>query len=212
MIKCLAFDIQGVITSTGDKIREKLTNEGFDKSLLQLATAKNGLIAKKYIEGLINWDEYLSEVKKIFPNDYKYILDSYYNTNNLVRITKSFWLKNIQEKYEINIDLSIFNSEDKSASTLELIKELYKIYPLCLFSGNGKEKIIKLQEEYKLLDYFKYKVFSYDIHKDKPSDEMFQALINAIPYNPKECLYFDDKEYNLDKALKYGFNCILIKE
>lgn len=209
MIKCFVFDIQGVIFSTGTQLRSTLAKEGFSLADLERITAHHGDIADKYISGEINWEEYVEEVKKVFPKDYEYILNKYYSTFTPLYLSKSLWDENVTSKYNIP-ELKVFENNEK-VTTIDIIKELSNEYELCAFTGNSKKKIENIDKEYDLFKYFKYKVFSFDVGRDKPSKEMMDALVNTIPYNPSECIYLDDKEENTQLGKQYRFNTVLVK-
>lgn len=47
------------------------------------------------------------------------------------------------------------------------------------------------------------------VSKSSPSFEMFQAVINALGIDKEHCIFVDDKEENVQQALKYGIAGII---
>lgn len=86
---------------------------------------------------------------------------------------------------------------------IEIIKKLkakgYKIYMLSNTTEDTYEEHIK-NIEY-LFDGI---VLSYRIHHIKPNNAIYEELINKYNIDPKETLFIDDREDNMQTANKYG--------
>jgi HAD superfamily hydrolase (TIGR01509 family) len=54
-------------------------------------------------------------------------------------------------------------------------------------------------------------VLSYQIHKIKPYDSIYEYIINKYNLNPEESLFIDDKKSNIDTANKFGIKGRAVK-
>lgn len=100
---------------------------------------------------------------------------------------------------------------------LDLLKELKGKYNLYLLSNTNpiimewahSKTFSPIGET--LSDYFDDTFMSYKIGHTKPSNESFEAVI-AAGINPKETLFLDDGQSNLDAAQKFGFKTYLVDQ
>lgn len=207
MIHSIIFDLNGVIIANGNDVREKLAKEGFDKEKLYLATSGRSPLGRQYLTGEISLEEYTKHVARIFPHDYAYILEQY-NKRRILYVKKDWIQSFLLLPFSLSIDMGTF---PEILSMLDFVKECAKSYDLCLFTGSSQAHIQAIDREYDLLHYFSYKVFSYIVGDDKPSDTMFNALLKEIPYSSTECVLIDDKEMNISKARVYGLQTCLFE-
>ena len=49
-------------------------------------------------------------------------------------------------------------------------------------------------------------IVSYMVHKAKPDPAIYAALCEKYELNPSECLFFDDKQENIDGAVRNKMN------
>ncbi len=89
----------------------------------------------------------------------------------------------------------------------ELKQAGYKIYLLSNYSSYFLRKHVCGLPFWGDLDGF---VISYQIHSVKPGDEIYQTLIRNYGLEPSKCIYFDDKQENVDGAARNGFNARLV--
>ena len=61
------------------------------------------------------------------------------------------------------------------------------------------------------LDFFDGVVVSSDIHIIKPDLRIYKYLLNKYNLNAKECLFIDDRQDNVEGALKSGMNAYVFK-
>lgn len=94
----------------------------------------------------------------------------------------------------------------------EWVKELkergYKLYVLSNFGQQAFETNSKL---YDFLDYMDGKVVSYDVEIVKPDRRIYECLIQKYGINPKEAVFLDDRQINIDGAMACGLKGILFK-
>ena len=60
-------------------------------------------------------------------------------------------------------------------------------------------------------DFFKKVYLSFQMHLDKPSPEIYQAMIKDAGIKPEESLFLDDIELNCDGARQVGLNAVLYR-
>ena len=53
-------------------------------------------------------------------------------------------------------------------------------------------------------------VISYEIHKIKPEPEIYQALFERYGLDPADCIFFDDREENVEGAKAVGMDAVQI--
>ena len=94
---------------------------------------------------------------------------------------------------------------------IQLLRKLAGEYTLYLLSNTNYVHIetifsdLENQFGYNPLKPLFRKLFlSYEIGFVKPEAGIYEAVIHQIPYEPNECLFFDDLQENLDGAAKYG--------
>ena len=61
-------------------------------------------------------------------------------------------------------------------------------------------------------DYFDKWYLSFQLHKAKPSPEIFEAVLKDLGMKPEECLFLDDAISNINQAEKFGLNVQLVKQ
>ena len=53
-------------------------------------------------------------------------------------------------------------------------------------------------------------MISYQIHHVKPEPEIYQYLLDKYDLKAEDCLFFDDREDNVEAARKLGFSGIVV--
>ncbi|AAK81504.1 putative hydrolase of the HAD superfamily [Clostridium acetobutylicum] len=97
--------------------------------------------------------------------------------------------------------------------TSELMKELrekgYKIYLL----SNYHLKAFKLiSDKYDFIRDVDGGIISSKVKLLKPELEIYKALTNSCGIKPEESIFIDDREENVEAAIKLGFNGIVFKD
>jgi len=103
------------------------------------------------------------------------------------------------------------------AERLLLLEQLSKKYPIYMLSNTNlvhiDEIFTNLEKEYgcnPILNCFDRLYLSYEIGYIKPQKEIYEYLLNDANLNPKECLFFDDLQENLNGAASFGIQTQLI--
>lgn len=89
----------------------------------------------------------------------------------------------------------------------ELKEKGYKIYLL----SNYPESLFKKHTEYAdFMDDLDGMMVSYMIHKAKPDEIIYSSLCDKYNLNKSECIFFDDREENVEAAIKYGIKAVRV--
>lgn len=83
----------------------------------------------------------------------------------------------------------------------------YKVYYL----SNWDKYSFDLERSFfePIIEKFDGGLFSYECHIEKPSLSIYTLFTDKFNLNPNECLFFDDKQENIDAAKTCGWNAIL---
>lgn len=96
--------------------------------------------------------------------------------------------------------------------TVPLIQDLknrgYKVYYLSNWSSWTHDLLLQAGK-FNFLKLMDGGVFSYDVGCRKPDPEIYEVLLKKYNINPKESIFFDDKEKNIKTANKLGINGVV---
>lgn len=184
MIKCIVFDIGGVIV-------EDLSNP-----LLEYLSKKHrkqfGNLKAKY---RLYYYEY--RIGKITEKEFwqKFIksADIKETPASMKRYARRFFNKKVK-------------------GTLDIARELKKDYKLAILSNHTKEWVDYLNKKHKLKTLFNPIVISYDEGCAKPEPKIYDALLKKLKLKSNECLFIDNRESNDITADSLGFNNIIFKD
>ena len=97
--------------------------------------------------------------------------------------------------------------------SVDFIKRLkangYMVY---LLSNYGRKNFKYAREHFEFIKYVDGGVISYEVKQIKPEPEIYETLIEKYNINPKEAVFLDDSQANLDGASPFGFYTIHVKE
>jgi len=91
--------------------------------------------------------------------------------------------------------------------SLALLDELSDL-PLALLS-NAPSSFGRAVEEQGWAENFRHLVFSGDLGVAKPDPEIWAALARRLETTPENCVFFDDRQSNIDGALAAGMGGML---
>lgn len=91
--------------------------------------------------------------------------------------------------------------------SLALLDELSDL-PLALLS-NAPSSFGRAVEEQDWAKNFRHLVFSGDLGVAKPDPEIWAALARQLETTPEECVFFDDRQSNIDGAVAAGMSGVL---
>jgi putative hydrolase of the HAD superfamily len=94
-------------------------------------------------------------------------------------------------------------------SVLELLADLASEgVPLALLS-NASATFARVAEREPWTRHFRHLVFSGDLGVAKPDPRIFAALAERIGADPRDCVFFDDRQVNVDGANAAGLTGVL---
>jgi len=137
------------------------------------------------------------ELGKISSKVFFESLKEFLNTDCSVEFLKELW-NDIFSPIEENIEL---------LKELFLNKEKYKIQ-LGLLSNTNDEHIKYLEKHYDIFSLFDAKVFSYQVHLEKPQKEIYEYTLNLLKTKPVVTLFIDDKIENVEGAKELNIHSI----
>ena len=137
-------------------------------------------------------------------------INELYIDASLGEITSStFWerlgFKNIYPEVEINY-LDQCLTLDKEFTVIA--EELKGKYNLALLSNDVSEWSLYLRQKHNLNKFFQETVISGDVGFRKPSDEIYNILLERIECNANDSVFIDDRHKNLVPAMKLGMKGI----
>lgn len=145
------------------------------------------------------------EVKNVFSNQYithrmKLFTDEDFWSLISVSLRRDI-PEGINERYKQQIYDMVRLLEDKK----EIIKDLKrKGYKVCLLS-NQYPYLNDILKEQKVFEEFDVSVISCDYGIKKPTEQLYEILLNKIDEDPAHCLFVDDTYENIEAAKKLGF-------
>lgn len=125
--------------------------------------------------------------------------------------SKTFYEKSI-EKIALSIDYKHFYYAWCSVvSELvdgidKVVDKLNKKFPLYLLSNTNEAHMKYIQDNFKILKYFKEYFLSYKIGSMKPEKEIYEYMLGKLNFKPEELFYIDDKLENVKAAQEFGIH------
>jgi len=93
-----------------------------------------------------------------------------------------------------------------------LIKRLRKKgYVTALLTNNVKEWLEEWDKKDPLNRYFDIVVSSHEVREIKPYPKIYQITLEKLGARPEECVFIDDKDRNIDTAIKLGMKGIVFE-
>ena len=89
----------------------------------------------------------------------------------------------------------------------QLKKKGYRIY---LLSNYSEDLFRKHTADADFMNDIDGMVVSWQIHKTKPSPEIYLHLLETYELTPSECIFFDDRPANTEAARKLGIQAVTI--
>jgi putative hydrolase of the HAD superfamily len=89
-------------------------------------------------------------------------------------------------------------------ATRELLAALDEAGVALALLSNAPSSFGRVAERQEWARHFRTLVFSGDLGCAKPDPEIFKILLDKLEAEPGDCLFFDDRQYNVDGALAVG--------
>lgn len=182
MIKKFLFDLGNVFFDWNPKLIFKKIIPDEKKLNFFLDEISRPYLDTKCDKGVLIKDA-IKEAVKIFP-EFKYEIEVYY----------SYHRQMINGSFQQSIDI------------LNKLKSLK--YPCFVLSNWSAETYEGMEEEYPFLKSFDGKIISGREKLIKPDPAIYQLAIKRFDLTPKETVFIDDREENIETAKKLGFQTI----
>ncbi len=182
MIKTVIFDVGMVLAEF--RWKAYLEEFGWSQDISE-KVAKATVLSEtwnKFDKGIMSWEELYEEFVSHNLSVKEEIAEFFGKIGNIVRIYDDSveWVKWVKEN---GCKVYILSN-----------------YPEFLFE--------KSQNELQFLDYVDGAVFSFQEKTVKPEKEIYQCLLKKYQINPREAVFLDDVEANLEEAGKLGIATI----
>ncbi len=172
-------------------------------------------LAEVYLKGFYGVEDYLEDVLKLKSNEIK---DKLHGPEFKLlmegKITEDeFWQKLIQRN-NWNIGIGEFkkairNNFDEIEGTREIIEKLKeKGCNLGLLSDHPREWIDHCNSKFDYHKLFHSAQYSFEVEYCKTDKKTFELLLKKLDEKPKNCLFIDDSENNIETAKSIGLNTI----
>lgn len=175
MIKNLIFDIGNVITTEVNAAAFGNLSQVQQEELSNLAIYKNDDFIKTLL-GHLTVGDCKNRLVAQYPQ----------------------YQKEIRELFDENMQDRFLPKKPEIVELLYNLRSHYKIY----FLSDMIETTYRYLKD--LLDDFDGGAYSYQEHLKKPDEKIFEVLLQRYSLKPEECLFFDDKQRNVDAARKIG--------
>ncbi len=112
---------------------------------------------------------------------------------------KDLWIRCFKERFILNKPL------------LEIIEKLKKNYKTAVLSDQWiiPYRILITKRLTKIFD---VNVYSHEVKVRKPDLKIYNITLKKLSLHSNECIFIDDKDYNLKPAEEIGMNTILFKD
>src|SRR5258707_12710705 len=98
----------------------------------------------------------------------------------------------------------------ENVETVRWIEQLHRAgFPLALLSNMPLELSRSLRAKGTWSRFFKYFVFSCDLHCNKPAPEIYKACLNALQLPAERVLFVDDMPANVEAASQLGIHSLV---
>lgn len=94
----------------------------------------------------------------------------------------------------------------------ELLPELKKGYKLAVLNNGMAITIPYFKKAYPFDEFFEVFINSAEENLEKPNQNIYLLTCNKLAVQPKECIFVDDLQENVDGAMKLGMKGILWKD
>lgn len=126
------------------------------------------------------------------------------------------WFENISKVFEFNIDFERFitmyhqeyNKVKYYSDVVEYIHSLKNRCKIGILSNLSKLDLSRIDSQCQLSQ-FDYVWLSFELNCEKPDSKIYRIVTNGIDYSPKDILFIDDNDKNIEAAKKEGWNTCL---
>ena len=185
MIKNLIFDVGSVLI--GYRWKEMLTNDfGIEDSHAEEIGHRmfEDPIWEDFDRGSVDTDELIDHYCGLYPEDSATIKRMILEGERMMVRRDTLW-KRIEELKESGFKIFILSN-----------------YTEFLFE--------KHTEPIPFMDKLDGMVVSYEVHMLKPEPGIYEHILKKYSLVPEDCLFFDDRQENVDAAIKMGIQSVQV--
>ena len=156
----------------------------------------------------MNPDEIAEDARDIYDDHYRGV----YTTEEFwQKILEHFKLDGVGALAPSELSKAYIGSYGVYPEMLEIAGRLRGKYSVALISNLSPVMRDHIKIAHKTEGYFNPEVYSCDpdIRAIKPDEEIFRTFLRIAQKSPKECLFVDDSQKNLDAATILGFQTLL---
>lgn len=141
----------------------------------------------------------------------KIILEEWFKARIDSKQDSSFW-KNVSDK--LNISPKELSDEfiafpQPLPEAIKLVHDLEPNYRLAMLSNQILSWHIPLMKKHDLENIFSPIITSYEEHVAKPNEGIYLNLLTKLSVDPSQCIFIDDRDYNLTPAKNIGMQTLL---
>lgn len=107
------------------------------------------------------------------------------------------------EKYYLD---NFVQSDEEVSEFLQLFRSVG--YKIAMLSNDVSEWSFYLRRKFNIEQYFSQVIISGDVKMRKPDIDIFYTALSKLNADPKNCIFVDDREKNLESAFSLGFNTV----
>ncbi len=185
MIKAVIFDMGGVILRTIDYAPREGMAQRFGCSRAEL---------EKFV--FLSATSVLSEVGKLSDIDHWRAVLEYFNQSEF----------NAEEAYD-----EFFSGDAINQELLEYARSLKPKRRIGLLSNAWENTRKRLEGQYGFINDFDISIFSAEVGKRKPDEDIFILALEKLNVKPKEAIFIDDFVSNVRGAQNAGLHAILFE-
>ncbi len=118
-------------------------------------------------------------------------------------------IRKLEARIDYNKFYSIYNDVfSLNPPVLQIMKRLKRNYRLVLLSNTDVMRFSFVKNKFPEIMIFDEYVLSYEVGFMKPHPQIYKEALKRAAVKPKECIFIDDLEGNIEAAAKLGINGI----
>jgi putative hydrolase of the HAD superfamily len=130
-------------------------------------------------------------------------------------ITPQDFHARVKQELEASIDYDTFFSVYNDVFSLnppvhQIMKRLKRNYRLVVLSNTDTMRFGFIKKKFPEILIFDEYVLSFEVGFMKPHPQIYKEALKKAEFPAKECVFIDDREENIEAAVKLGINGILL--